>query len=116
MPSAWLPDRSGAQAPRGGGRILAQYARPALLRYDAEMSAEIILSHKPTRRSLFRYGRVMTRFFTLTAAEAASSAEAIDLIRPLPWAAPLALQLQFFLEMGPARIGLMSPAPGGPSK
>jgi hypothetical protein len=28
----------------------------------------------------------------------------------------LALQLQFFLEMGPARVGLMSPAPGGPSK
>ena len=29
---------------------------------------------------------------------------------------PLALQLQFFLEMGSARVGLMSPAPGRPSE
>jgi hypothetical protein len=28
----------------------------------------------------------------------------------------LALQLQFFLEMGSARVGLMSPAPGRPSE
>ena len=28
----------------------------------------------------------------------------------------LALQVQFFLEMGSARVGLMSPAPGRPSE